>query len=256
MQTKKMQSSAYNNIKGGILVLFSAALGGAFPCLLSLGLGLAVKREPLPSWTFLIGVLILAFLGVAVCLVYSETQPQKAFVLGLSLPALLQLGVTSTTGPIVLQSDLVKIPDSSLSSLNYLFAPSALALEEASKTTLSVGQFQVFFNEYPLNKTTAQITNVCYSETGIELSKQELSDPEQVFQCPAKARYFAIQLEDSRSGLISISDSQNIQNYRTDIKTNRWSGFERAFGVLDPPNYTIDVFSVQAETDQESQKSK
>lgn len=77
-------------------ILFAGALGGAAPSLLTLALSFTKQTKlaaDIDLVQYLIGTLILSALGAGVAWAFEEKNRKKAVVLGISLPALLNVGI-------------------------------------------------------------------------------------------------------------------------------------------------------------------
>jgi hypothetical protein len=90
-RTRKTAAPATRNA-----ILLAAAFGGISPNLLRMAVSLTGDKGELPqNASYWIGLLLFAFLGGAMSLIWSETEIRRAYYLG--LPSLLQVGVSSVT---------------------------------------------------------------------------------------------------------------------------------------------------------------
>jgi hypothetical protein len=79
-------------------IALAAAFGGISPNILRMAVSLTGDKGELPlNASYWIGLLLFALLGGAMGLIWGETQLQRAYYLGLGLPSLLQVGVSSAT---------------------------------------------------------------------------------------------------------------------------------------------------------------
>lgn len=75
--------------------LIASAIGGICPYLVTLARNLVTSKSTQHfsdfnvSWLFFVGLILLALIGVAVSFLFQETDLRKAFVLGISAPALI-----------------------------------------------------------------------------------------------------------------------------------------------------------------------
>ena len=79
-------------------ILRAGAIGGAAPALLTLALNYTGKARTIDVGDlpfYLIGTLILSILGAAVAWGFEEENRKKAVMLGISIPALLSVGIKS-----------------------------------------------------------------------------------------------------------------------------------------------------------------
>lgn len=80
-------------------VCLAAAVGGIAPNVLHVAMCLVgePRRDPGVNLGFVVGLVLLASLGLAVAWFWNERVPRRAFYLGIGLPAMLQIAMGSPT---------------------------------------------------------------------------------------------------------------------------------------------------------------
>ena len=92
--------------RGHVLIALAAGIGGIAPNLVNLAQGFTGDAPYLPGFIYYVGVAIFFGLGASVALIFAETDHRKAFILGISLPAL--IAAVQTQQPLKIRSTDLK----------------------------------------------------------------------------------------------------------------------------------------------------
>jgi hypothetical protein len=199
------------------------ALGGIATNLFRLGIKWVQGPSEIPEITYFLGLMIFAFLGGMMVVIWKETDLKKAFYLGLGLPAALQIGIS--------EIKFDEIPEiGSGIFFNTLYASSPLKVAEDRNLELKVGQgIDKFTIKFSSEDSTISITyNTIPKSSTIRMT------------IPIFAKTMMIFVDKIPSNKLDISGTQDDPIIvQIKIEENSWYGLKEAFGVKNLNRYTI-----------------
>lgn len=212
--------------------LIAGAIGGVFPNLIRVALDLTAQR-PGPIITgpvgYAIGLLVFMILGAGIAWIWQEKRLQKAFYLGIGLPALVQVvGLeksSKTTDAVSPQFSLVT---------------SAYAVEIAVNNPVSGRRLAI-----TPRSAEADFAVLFFDESGREISATKVprSEP-QVAGVPEAATSFAIRAGSSQSNREALPNTADAtMNVVVEIAVRKGSGFLQALGFERSGAYDIRVMT-------------
>lgn len=260
--------SAKKIVNGRVVpaAIVAAALGGIAPNLMNLAILLTSGRE-LPEFSYFLGLLIFLLMGGAVGFFWQETNLKRAFCLGISLPALIQVGISDlSNGPVrELPSADVAAPVSSRAGMPFSLTSTAMAQGEAieSKTSAIYGRKVLieidrrFFTQTSIRDQLAVLYDhhdqksskrvpIPMLSTFINEQKRDGRKSNRVFvlqlDIPETAKTFRIQVEKEYSRPATLSTTPRSANlYQLQYIKSKWSGLKRAFGKRSASKYRIEL---------------
>jgi hypothetical protein len=222
-------------------ILLAGAIGGAAPALLTLALNYTGKARTIDVGDlpfYVIGTLILSILGAAVAWGFEEENRKKAVMLGISIPALLSVGIKSAPDQNG-GSELSALFDFSLIPSAYaqgvVPSPSPVAAPQASvpgrTIELSTGAAPNDYTAVLLNSEGKEILS-----SGLQ-GQKFLSIP-----LPEDASSVYFKSGDASTQKFPLSSKPGVATaFEIDIKTKRKLGFLQAFGAKPEVESTIDA---------------
>ncbi|MDJ0647425.1 MAG: hypothetical protein QNJ60_01855 [Xenococcaceae cyanobacterium MO_188.B19] len=204
--------------------IFSASIGGISPSLLTLAIFL-VNGGSLPNSSYLVGLLIFAFLGGVICWIWREQDRRKAFYLGIGLPSLIQL--TVATNDVSTSDNLNTVYF--WHTDRFVYAQSDIqALEPRSLQVNIKGDQEpivVNFSSADENQTMSKVVEnsgtIVIPDFADTVSVKPLSN-----------------ISTSRG--LTLPDSRTIE-LEVKLSDNWWSGFQRAFGNYKAPAKNVNL---------------
>jgi hypothetical protein len=141
-------------------ILLAGAFGGVLTPLLRIGLAYTqqTKDRPVVDFNYWLGALLLAALGAGVALAFKEARTQKAVILGLSLPAFLQVAISDVQRNAAKQASL---------NFSIPFVASAFA-QEPSATAQSVSLSPARSIELSTGQSAHNYSATVFDATGKE----------------------------------------------------------------------------------------
>ncbi|HBJ86910.1 MAG TPA: hypothetical protein DDZ88_24235 [Verrucomicrobiales bacterium] len=224
-------------------ILLAGAIGGAAPSLLTLALNYTGKARTIDLSDlpfYLIGTLILSLLGTAVAWGFEEKNRKKAVMLGVSIPALLSVGIKSLPeekGGKGLSAllDFSLVPSAYAQVVAPSSAPVVVTTPQASvpgrTIELSTGNNSHDYTAVLLNSQGKEILS-----SGLQ-GQKFLSIP-----LPEDASSVYFKSGDATTKQFPLSSKPGVATaFEIDIKTKRKLGFLQAFGVKPVVESTIDA---------------
>jgi len=212
--------------------LIAAGIGGISPYLVTLARDLVTSKatqhfSDFVSPLFFVGLLLLALIGAAVCFLLQEADLKKAFVLGISAPAL----ITST---------LTSANSSGNGIAHFLpgFITSAYAQRPADPD--SATGTPVFGRTVNLNLQSPVPVNVKFlDEHGNNVLTAVLSRPGEI-PVPGLAREIQFVVRSTISAVYPLPSSVGeSKTFAVDVRGDRNFGFSQAWGA--PPDITFQI---------------
>lgn len=211
-------------------IICAGAFGGIAPNVFRMGTNLTAGKE-LPDVSYLIGVLIFAGMGAGIAAAFQESDPKKAFFLGLSLPAMFQSSV----------ADLSSSPARTAE----LFFPSAYAATLSSSEQPPKELVLAFDREAPA-------FSVVYVGKGrkelVEVDLEKGAVPRTLI-APAWAEEFFVVVEESESASRRFRSSGSrppdpgFFDYGVRITPDVWNGLKQSVGIRGSARWKIEVLT-------------
>jgi hypothetical protein len=135
---------------------FAAAIGGIAPNVLYIALCLTgqQRKDPGVNAGYIVGLLLLASLGYLVAWLWNERVPQRAFYLGVGLPAMLQIAMSNPTQQAA-PSTVDLAPPAIIRAVTSLFSTSVYAQSPTAPSPVAAaGTVKITFENVP---TDAQL---------------------------------------------------------------------------------------------------
>jgi hypothetical protein len=253
-------------------IILAAAFGGISPNLLRMAVSLTGDKGELPlNGTYWIGLLLFGFLGGAMSLIWGETEIRRAYYLGLGLPSLLQVGVSSVTekdGKRDQQQEERPADTPQNGASLWFFTPPAYAQSIRARTAPEAIERQqdVIVEVQPDHKIVLdssknrrlflQLGNI---PEGTELLLYEEKNLKSWVVLGAiyegttlnqllfdSITEFRVQIGDAQSEMIPVSPQPgSTSTFRVDVDKNLWSGFLQALGARNVSKYKVGVERVE-----------
>jgi hypothetical protein len=225
------------------VILLAGALGGAAPSLLTLALNFTKQTKSVSDIDlvqYLVGTLILSVLGAGVAWAFEEKNCKKAIVLGISLPALLNVGIKGLSDEkrgngLAAWLDFSLIPSAYAQSI----APgNSLVVVPALQTLSSVRTMELSTGD-----TAHNFTAVLQDSQGKEI--QRVGVQGQKFfsmDLPVDANSVHFESGGSSTAKFSLSSNPGIATaFELNISSKRKLGFLQAFGAKADIESSIDA---------------
>lgn len=179
--------------RASFVIIAVGALGGMFPTLLRLGIGLSQNQiEPRDlHLSMLLAMVIFAVCGAIVAAIWGEVDLKKVFYLGIGLPSFLTMLTSSASTTQVLAQT---------------------APQPVTQLSLSLPANILASNPHIVFQTEHGVKIVSYGPT---------------VQVPEGATSFSVQSSRGNSGMIALTSSKVTLRSEADP----WYGFKYAFGV-------------------------
>jgi hypothetical protein len=209
--------------------ILAAAFGGISPNLLSLGIMLTGKQPEMPELTYILGLLIFAFMGAMMAIIWKEKDLKKAFYLGIGLPALIQTSISNIS-----EEYLHKPKYSSFA----FFSQEALAQEPVAVEVRQDRKVKVISAD---NKV-GTVTIIFLSSDEKHQEKQPIRYGNTI-NVPSYASWIKIMYKDSISAKQSLlpRSETGTTTLKVKVKKNPWSGFLKALGFKGISSYSIEL---------------
>ncbi len=206
----------------------AGAFGGIFPNLFSLGAKLLGGGE-LPHVSYLLGMLIFALLGAGVVVFHKETIPQKAFLLGLSLPSFFQVGMNNVTRTPSPESVL------GLFSVSSLYAQDVQRDESEKEDGIKI---KIKIENVQSNQDIKIVVTSSQNGTEKKVVYKVTDAKSYDIKVPVKTEFVEITGEDVAPLKLNIKDYKKKQ-LKLKLKENMWSGLLEAMGVANVKKYEV-----------------
>lgn len=196
-------------LNGTFTICLSGAFGGAAPNLFRIASDLT-HGDSLPTWSYVIGVIIFAGMGAGIARFYKETDTKKAILLGLSIPAMFQNVAND------------------VSSHSVEAAMITPAIEETGKVLIL----------HPPNTNASPAFSVIFlfkdeqRREEIKILARSTNEHKEPFfvNIPPLAEKVILTYRNSRSAPVTISYSSK-QQWDIEVTRNTWSGIQRSIGL-------------------------
>lgn len=246
--------------------IVAAALGGIAPNMINLAILLTSDGE-LPEYTYYLGLLIFLLMGAAVGFFWQETNLKRAFCLGISLPALIQVGISDLSNqplqefqpadvvarvsnrpgmPFSLTSTAMAQPRATESETRPIYGRKVLIeIDRLFFTQTSIrNQLAVLYDHH--DKKSSKRVPISMLSTFINEQKKDGKKSNRVFvlqlDIPETARTFRIQVGRVYSRSAALSTTPRSANlYQLRYIKSKWSGLKRAFGQRSASKYRIEL---------------
>jgi hypothetical protein len=255
------------NSKTLLVAVVAAAVGGITPNLMSLAILLTTGDGELPQHTYFLGLMIFALLGGAVGFFWQETNPRRAFFLGLGLPSIIQIGIndfSSQPVPKPPPEDMIA-PVSSRAGVLFSLTSTAMAQGNAVESETSAIQGRKvlieidrqFFAQTPIrdqlavlydqdNRRSPTRVPIPMLSTFIDEQKKDGQTSNRAFvlqlDIPETAKMFRIQVGRQYSSPATLSATPHQADlYQLRYIEDKWSGFRRAIGQRSASTYRIEL---------------
>lgn len=217
-----------------ILAAVAAGTGGISPHLLHLAQSMIKQQvDAIPGPMFFGGVLIFFTLGAAVAVVFAETIPRKAFVLGIGLPALLTT-LQSQPGAKIGLADLVP------SAYAQQSPQPAPAPSPASPASAPVSKLQLTLNAQSVNDCKG--CEVWFADASGQILSKNFIPPQSLgvktWSVPQSAMKFAIVDPKSNARFVPLPQAtEGTLSVDFERRYSAWNDFRRGLGALDLKAY-------------------
>lgn len=247
--------------------IVAAASGGIAPNMMYLAILLTTRDGEIPQYTYYLGLLIFLLMGGAVGFFWQETNLKRAFWLGISLPALIQVGYSDFSNGSVrefLPGD-VAARLGSRTGMTFSLTSTAMARRQATESETSpiygrkvlIEIDRQFFTQTSIRNQLAVLCEhhdqksskrvpIPMLSTFINEQKRDGRKSNRVFvlqlDIPETAKTFRIQVEKEYSRPVTLSKTPRSANlYQLRYIKSKWSGLKRAFGQRSASTYRIEL---------------
>jgi len=206
-----------------LTIAMAAGTGGIAPSVVHLAQGFIKSSPDIPGVFFYIGLTIFFGLGALVALLFAETDPRKAFFLGVGLPAL--IATAQTQGPV-----------KTVSLVSYAYA-------QVSPISPTAPRIQPMISFRSI--TDCKGCEIWFADSdGKIISKEVLNSPEKlsVIMVPVKASKFGVSDPKSNFTLVPVpkhSKSDVIVEF--DRKYSPLNDLRRGLGDYDLKSYDTNI---------------
>ena len=219
------------------LPLAAAAIGGMSPYFVKLAKNLLAAGptqhiSDLVSPAFFLGLAFIAIIGALVSLILQESDIKKAFVLGISGPAL--ISTTLSTAENAGKGFTLSIP----SPIETAFAQTSQTLREPDAGPSSGRIIEVFNlrSSFPLTVAFFGANDIKLMESGIK------ADGFAQILVPDSAQRVQFQVEQDRTREYDLpTTSEEMKSFEVSVSGERQYGFLQALGQPAPIKYEISV---------------
>ena len=199
------------------------AIGGITPKLIEILPQLF--KNTFPPHGYLYGLIILAFIGAVIIVVYKEENFQKAFILGAGAPALIATLTAQAVAPTKQTAALV-------SPFQFSFTAEAFAQEQPRTDTVHI---VVGKNESPYK------LNSLWIRAGEQTLQYKNKGDTVTVVYPTDAQEIKIDLPEQGESLVLPRTTQRNKTVEVKISNDAdRKGFWKAFGGADVPQYRIE----------------
>lgn len=241
-----------------IALALAGAFGGISPNLLFIAVSAtqgAIKEISFDV-TYLMGLLLFAFLGGSLTLIWGETDLQRAFYLGLGLPSLLQVGIgTAVDAKTRNDPPQMKRSSETQDAGFYLFAAPAFAQAERTPSPTPQQQpvsrppqeptgprkLELHLDSVPQGTTLLLLTADGKVNSGIPV-EPFMEDKTLGVNVDKSVTSFRLKVANLESKDYSLEQQPaGTISYEVDIDKNAWRGFLQALGARDVPRFNFEV---------------
>jgi hypothetical protein len=215
------------------------------------------KNAELPEFTFIFGLVIFAFMGAAVALIFEETNFRKAFFLGVGLPALFQVSATEIT---LQNNDKTYLQKRTIDSsqVNYEY-PKYRSFENIAVAypflslnnriqSIQNRKLYLTFKPVVISASFPSPYFVSFQSPNGEHQKVKLdniSTESNIIEIPPHAQSFSVTLGGFRTNEIDLSAAQS-NDIKAEVLARKkiWSGFFKALGLRGYKSYELILIKV------------